>query len=113
MNRTKITYKHLILFFVAFTLLGAIYYAPYVKKQQSNHKEERGGKGHAQQELSVSNHVCTSPLIVTIDIKFIHDFFQTTSFGLPFQVKHKIQPVLFTISYWDNLFPYTIAAQAP
>lgn len=118
MKKPVSTYTYLLLFALILTMLGAVCYSPILKadsktisKQETKKSDTDPTSGHI---LTIDHHVF-STLSFSFDSNTtcIYSNFECIQFGLPFEVVHTLISACFQNSYLENIFPFTISAQAP
>lgn len=119
MKQSILSYRFVFLFAVIASLLTAVCYGPAVQKCESisnNVEESTKDEDHAshEQTLTIAQHVVTTiSFSIHPDAKLPATLFEYIHFGFSSEVVDKIVSVLFSISYLENIFPFSISPQAP
>lgn len=120
MKNPNSTYKHLLLFALVITMLGAICYSPILKAHSktivtNTNENEKSHKNVASEHfITIDNHLSNS-ISFSFDANgnWLITTFKEIQFALPFEFEHVVQSAIFQNSYLKNIFPFSISAQAP
>lgn len=118
MKKSVSTYTYLLLFVLIFTMLGAVCYSPVLKahsKSIAKNETKKTNKEQASEHSITIDHHVFSSLSFSFDsnLTFLPTVLEFVHFGLPFEVFHSIISASFQNSYLENIFPFSISAQAP
>jgi hypothetical protein len=119
MKKNKFTYRHLILFALVFTMLGALCYSPILKSQSksiiSSKENKKSEKGSTSEHFITIDHHLANSISFSFDANanWFFSTFEKIHFALPFEFEHEVISAIFQNSYLKNIFPFAISAQAP
>jgi hypothetical protein len=118
MDKNRFTYRHLILFALVFTMLGALCYSPILKAQSKSiaiKKSKKSDKGASSEHFITIDHHLANSISFSFDTNtnWLLSTFEKINFALPFEFEHVVISAIFQNSYLKNIFPFAISAQAP